>query len=74
MKKQDKKVSGYNIGLDIGVGSVGWAATNNEGKLLRKSAPFYDSKTDRIISRTVPMWGYSIFDEAEPAKKKTAIP
>lgn len=24
----------YNIGLDMGTGSVGWAVTDSEGKLL----------------------------------------
>lgn len=43
----------YNVGLDIGVGSVGWAVTDNNGKLLKKG------------NRN--MWGANIFDTAETA-------
>lgn len=31
--KQEKN---YNIGLDIGVGSVGWCVTDNENNILKK--------------------------------------
>ena len=44
----------YNIGLDIGVGSVGWCVTDEENNILKKG--------------TKNMWGSNIFDEAQPAK------
>lgn len=50
-KKSTKK---YNIGLDIGVTSVGWAVTDMENNLLK-----YSSKN---------MWGTRLFDEAQPAE------
>ena len=43
----------YNIGLDIGVGSVGWCVTDEESNILKK-----DNKH---------MWGSRIFNEANTA-------
>ena len=46
---QDK----YSIGLDIGTGSVGWAVTDEQGKLLH-----FNKK---------PTWGSRLFDSANTA-------
>lgn len=43
----------YNIGLDIGVGSVGWCVTDDNNKILKKN------------NRN--MWGSRIFEEAKTA-------
>lgn len=48
-----KKNQEYNIGLDIGVASIGWAVTDEENNILRKSGK--------------NMWGSRIFSEAQPA-------
>ncbi len=45
----------YNIGLDMGTGSVGWAVTDQNGKLL------YFKKQ--------PTWGSRLFDSAQPASE-----
>ena len=45
----------YNIGLDMGTGSVGWAVTDENGKLL------YFKKQ--------PTWGSRLFDSAQPASE-----
>lgn len=45
----------YNIGLDIGVGSVGWCVTDTEGNLLKNG------------NRN--LWGSRIFTEAQTAEK-----
>ena len=44
----------YNIGLDIGVGSVGWCVTDENSNMLKRNGK--------------NMWGSRIFNEAEPAK------
>ncbi len=43
----------YNIGLDIGTGSVGWSVTDDEGNLLHFKGQ--------------PTWGSRIFPNAKPA-------
>ena len=43
----------YNIGLDMGTGSVGWAVTDESGKLLH--------------FKKQPTWGSRLFDSAETA-------
>ncbi|MCI8407840.1 MAG: type II CRISPR RNA-guided endonuclease Cas9 [Lachnospiraceae bacterium] len=43
----------YNIGLDIGTNSVGWAVTNQNGELLK--------------FRRKNMWGARLFEEGKPA-------
>lgn len=43
----------YNIGLDIGVGSVGWCVTNKYNEILKRN--------------TKNMWGARIFSEANTA-------
>ena len=43
----------YNIGLDMGTGSVGWAVTDETGKLLH--------------FKRQPTWGSRLFDSAETA-------
>ena len=44
----------YNIGLDIGVGSVGWCVTNDNNTILKRNGR--------------NMWGAAIFDEAQTKK------
>lgn len=48
-----RNVGAYNIGLDIGTSSVGWAATDEEGNLL--------------YHKGQPTWGSRLFPEAEKA-------
>lgn len=45
----------YNIGLDMGTGSVGWAVTDGQGKLLH--------------FKKQPTWGSRLFDSAQPASE-----
>lgn len=45
----------YNIGLDMGTGSVGWAVTDAQGKLLH--------------FKKQPTWGSRLFDSAQPASE-----
>lgn len=51
---ENKKIKNYNIGLDIGVTSVGWAVTDINNNLLKRN------------SRN--MWGVRLFDEAQKAE------
>lgn len=44
----------YNIGLDIGVGSVGWSVTDDNNNIIKRNGK--------------NMWGAVIFDEAQTAK------
>lgn len=46
----------YNIGLDIGVGSVGWAITDKNGELIKR--------------QNKNLWGSRIFNEANTATKR----
>ena len=46
----------YNIGLDIGVASVGWCVTDEENNILKRNGK--------------NMWGATIFDEAQTAKTR----
>lgn len=48
-----RKVASYNVGLDIGTGSVGWAAVDESGDICR-----FKGK---------PTWGSRIFSTAETA-------
>lgn len=48
-----RNVESYNIGLDIGTASVGWAVTDTEGNLLH-----FNGK---------PTWGSRLFSEANKA-------
>lgn len=50
-----RNVGEYNIGLDIGTGSVGWAVTDSEGNLC-----YFKGK---------PTWGSRIFPSALPASE-----
>ena len=45
----------YSIGLDMGTGSVGWAVTDDAGKLLH--------------FKKQPTWGSRLFDSAQPASE-----
>ena len=53
MGKNLRKAENYNIGLDIGIGSVGWAVTDENGEL-------YSFKKK-------PTWGSRLFPSADPA-------
>ena len=53
MKQKNEEI--YNIGLDIGVGSVGWCVTDEKGEILKKNGK--------------NMWGSRIFSEANTAKE-----
>lgn len=53
-----RNIEGYNIGLDIGTASVGWAVTDAEGEL-----PHFKGK---------PTWGSRIFPGALPASEARA--
>ena len=44
----------YNIGLDIGVGSIGWCVTDEENNLIK--------------TNNKNLWGSRIFEEANTAK------
>lgn len=45
----------YSIGLDMGTNSVGWAVTDEHGKLLH--------------FKKQPTWGSRLFDAAQPASE-----
>ena len=45
----------YNVGLDIGVGSVGWCVTDENGNMIKRNGK--------------NMWGSRIFNEAKTAKE-----
>lgn len=51
-----KKNVDYNIGLDIGVGSVGWCVTDKDSDILKRNGK--------------NMWGSRIFNEAETAANR----
>ena len=46
---------GYNVGLDMGTGSVGWSVVDESGKLLH--------------FKKQPTWGSRLFDSAQPASE-----
>ena len=48
----------YNIGLDIGTTSVGWAVTDNNFEIIRKG------------NKHKPLWGVYLFDEASTAEQR----
>ena len=52
-QKNCKKVDAYNIGLDIGTNSVGWAVTDLDNNILKRG--------------NKNMWGARIFDEGSTA-------
>ena len=54
--KKIKKVAEYNIGLDIGTNSVGWAVTDLENNILK-----HGNKN---------MWGARLFDEGQTATER----
>ena len=51
-----KSLETYNIGLDIGVGSVGWCVTDDNSNILKKGKKH--------------TWGAHIFEEANTAKDR----
>jgi len=54
-----ENVKKYNIGLDIGVASVGWCVTDMESNILKKG--------------NKNMWGSRIFEEAETAANRRSF-
>ena len=54
--KKIKKVAEYNIGLDIGTNSVGWAVTDLENNILK-----HGNKN---------MWGARLFEEGQTAAER----
>lgn len=54
--KQEKN---YNIGLDIGVGSVGWCVTDDESNIIKKG--------------NKNLWGSRIFNEASTAANRRSF-
>ncbi len=68
----------YNIGLDIGTNSVGWAVVEAEtGKIIKKNKSvvtktFKDGKWENLSNTTerVSMWGVRLFEEAQTAKER----
>ncbi len=54
-----KEEKNYNIGLDIGVGSVGWCVTDEENNVLKKGNKH--------------MWGSRIFNEASTAADRRSF-
>lgn len=53
MNSKTQLQENYNIGLDIGTNSVGWAVTDQNGELLK--------------FRKKNMWGARLFEEGKPA-------
>lgn len=51
-----KKRENYNIGLDIGVASVGWCVTDENNNILKKNGK--------------NMWGSRLFEEAKTAQER----
>ena len=49
----------YNIGLDIGTGSIGWCVTDDENNLIKKSGKH--------------LWGSRLFDEGQTAAQTRAF-
>ena len=57
-EKKLKNLKPYNIGLDIGTTSVGWAVIDDNFNIIRKG------------NKRTPLWGVRLFDEAQPAAKR----
>ena len=56
---KEKKEKKYNIGLDIGTSSVGWAVVEvDTQKILKKG------------KNQTPLWGVRLFDDASTAKER----
>ena len=53
----ENKVRNYNIGLDIGTTSVGWAVLDDQYKLIKKTHN----------GKGVNLWGVRLFEKANPA-------
>lgn len=56
---ENKKNFSYQIGLDMGVASIGWAVVNDQNKLVRK--------------RGKNLWGVRLFEEAKTAEERRAF-
>ena len=58
----EKKEKKYNIGLDIGTSSVGWAVVEvDTQKILKKG------------KNQTPLWGVRLFDDASTAKERRSF-
>ena len=67
MKKNNNKRP-YNIGLDLGTSSVGWAVVDaNTFKVIKKTVK-KSGKEGKGIQKA--LWGVRLFDEAESAEKR----
>lgn len=55
----------YNIGLDIGTSSVGWAVTDLNNNLV-----VYNNKKENGKTKHQRMWGSLLFDEGVTAKQR----
>lgn len=61
MNNEKENAKKYNIGLDIGTNSVGWAIVEPETqKIIRKGAG----------NRRISLWGVRLFDEATRAEER----
>ena len=56
----ENKVRNYNIGLDIGTTSVGWAVLDDQYKLIKKTHN----------GKGVNLWGVRLFEKANPALER----
>lgn len=58
MKNEKNENMPYNIGLDIGTTSVGWAVVDDNFNIMKKK------------NKKIPLWGVRLFDAADPAEKR----
>ena len=56
MKNEKNENMPYNIGLDIGTTSVGWAVVDDNFNIIKKK------------NKKIPLWGVRLFDEAQTAQ------
>lgn len=56
MKNEKNENMPYNIGLDIGTTSVGWAVVDDKFNIIKKK------------NKKIPLWGVRLFDEAQTAQ------
>jgi len=60
----------YNIGLDIGTTSVGWAVVDtNTFKVIKRTVKKIEKK-GKVKGEQKVLWGVRLFDEAESAKSR----
>lgn len=61
MKNEKNENMPYNIGLDIGTTSVGWAVVDDNFNIIKKK------------NKKIPLWGVRLFDEAQTAHPTFAV-